>query len=266
VIHTPQDLKRTSRVVPLQPFGLAVHARETGQPLAVCGNLLETLLRAEKLVLFRGFGAFSREGLLEFCRRYPGGELLHWDSGPVMEMRVEPDARNYLFTQEAVPFHWDGAFHRVPSFLVFHCLESPPPRQGGETLFSHTPLLWDAAAAGEQALWRRLRLTYRTEKLAHYGGTVTTEMVQKHPHTGETILRYAEPVTTSLNPVSLEVEGMAQPVLVSRMREKLYDPRFCYAHSWKTGDLLIADNHALLHGRHAFSDDSARHLRRIQIL
>jgi len=267
MLHTPHDLKRASRLIPLEPFGLCLQAREPGQPLDICGALLETLLRAEALVVFRGFKTFSRDGLLNFCKSYPRAELLHWESGPVMEMKVDPEAKNYLFTREAVPFHWDGAFHQVPSFLVFSCLQSPLASKGGETLFSNTQLLWDAADPQAQAEWRRLRLTYRTEKLAHYGGAFTTEMVQKHPHTKQTIIRYAEPVTTALNPVSLEVAGHESPTdFIAGMRSRLYDPRFCYAHTWAEGDLLIADNHALVHGRHAFTDDSPRHLRRIQIL
>lgn len=267
MIHTPHDLKRASRLIPLQPFGLAIEAKEPGQPLDICGALLETLLRAETLIVFRDFKAFTRDGLLGFSKSYPRAELLHWESGSVMEMKVDPEAKNYLFTREAVPFHWDGAFHQVPSYLVFQCLQSPRAQSGGETLFTHTQLIWDAAAAEEQALWRRLRLTYRTEKLAHYGGSFTTEMVQKHPHVKTTILRYAEPVTTKLNPVSLEIAGHPHPeALIEDFQKRLYDPRFCYAHAWKENDLIIADNHALVHGRRAFSVDSPRHLRRIQIL
>jgi len=38
------------------------------------------------------------------------------------------------------------------------------------------------------------------------------------------------------------------------------------AHHWRTGDIVIADNHALLHGRRAFKQDAKRHLRRVNIL
>lgn len=30
--------------------------------------------------------------------------------------------------------------------------------------------------------------------------------------------------------------------IASLLSDLLYDPRFCYAHSWKAGDFLIADN------------------------
>ncbi len=267
MIHTPNDLKRASRLIPLEPFGLRIEARESGQPLKICGALLESLLRAEKLVCFRNFQKLTPAELLEFAKSYPRAELLHWESGPVMEMKVDPEARNYLFSREAVPFHFDGAFHKIPSFLVFNCLQSPLGKQGGETLFTHTQLLWDAAAANEQVLWRRLVLTYRTEKLAHYGGTVTLPLVQPHPRAKGVVLRYAEPVTSALNPVQLEIMGVLNPTeFISRMKARLYDKRFCYEHAWQEGDLLLADNHALLHGRNAFSKDSPRHLRRVQIL
>ena len=30
--------------------------------------------------------------------------------------------------------------------------------------------------------------------------------------------------------------------IAALLSDLLYDPRFCYAHTWKTGDILIADN------------------------
>lgn len=268
-VRTPAELKAAYRLERLEPFGIAIAARRERDISRVSGSLLKSLLRAEKLVLFRGFARLKRDALLEFCRSYPAADLLHWENGPVMEMRVEPKARNYLFTREAVPFHWDGAFHKVPSYLVFNCLEAPTGRSGGETLFCNTEQLWEKANKKEKDLWSTLRLTYRTEKLAHYGGVFTVEMVQKHPLLGHPILRFAEPVETELNPVCLTVDGLSTKDLsefVSEMRRRIYDPKICYRHEWRDGDVLIADNHALLHGRNAFEKDCPRHLRRVQIL
>ncbi|MFM9959626.1 MAG: TauD/TfdA dioxygenase family protein [Planctomycetaceae bacterium] len=93
-------------------------------------------------------------------------------------------------------------------------------------------------------------------------------MLATHPVSGESVLRFAEPVA-DLNPVRLEIDGLPtaeQPLFLARMHELLNDPEGCYAHSWRAGDVVLADNHALLHGRHAFTQPAARHLRRVNIL
>ncbi|MNL43598.1 Taurine catabolism dioxygenase TauD, TfdA family [compost metagenome] len=90
-----------------------------------------------------------------------------------------------------------------------------------------------------------------------------------HPHLGSKILRFAEPVHTKLNPVKLAVHGVSKEIgreLVESLTEKIYEPQFCYMHTWQEGDLLFADNHSLVHGRTAFEKNCPRHLRRIQLL
>lgn len=267
VITTPSELRSSFRMEVLEPFGLSITSRDRGDVTRLGGTLLSGILRSEKLLLMRGFAPLERDELLAFCQSYPDAELLHWDTGPVMEMKVSASPRNYLFSAEKVPFHWDGAFHKVPSYLVFHCIQAPPADAGGETLFTDTQGIWETAGDEERALWKRAELTYETEKLAHYGGKITVPMVQKHPRTGRTILRFAEAVETDLNPVSLSVGGVPRPeALVASMTEKIYSAEHCYRHRWQEGDYLIADNHALIHGRNAFTRDCPRHLRRIQIL
>lgn len=214
------------------------------------------------LVLVRGSRQLDRDEFLHFCQSIPGAELLHWDFGPVMEMKPDPAARNYLFSREAVPFHWDGAFHQVPSTLAFHCLKAP---EGGETLFTDTEAVWNDASDSDRARWSRIRLRFSTEKLAHYGGTIEVDLASRHPRSGRPILRFAEAVTSKLNPVAMEVMGGDEGFLAD-MIERIYDPRYCYAHRWRDGDYLFADNHRLIHGRNPFSKDTPRHLRRIQIL
>jgi alpha-ketoglutarate-dependent taurine dioxygenase len=117
-------------------------------------------------------------------------------------------------------------------------------------------------------LWGRVRITYSTEKVVHYGGTFTSPLLAKHPARGEPVLRFAEPVE-DLNPVRLEIEGIAaetRAAFLLDMRRRLREPEVCYAHRWRDGDILVADNHALLHGRRAFAESAPRHIRRVNIL
>ena len=94
-------------------------------------------------------------------------------------------------------------------------------------------------------------------------------MVRRHPETGETVLRFAEPVATALNPVSMTISGIPEDShadFLTTMHRRIHDLSACYRHEWKAGDVLIADNHALIHGRRAFEAGSPRHLRRIQLI
>ncbi|MFP5387543.1 MAG: TauD/TfdA dioxygenase family protein, partial [Bacteriovoracia bacterium] len=175
-------------------------------------------------------------------------KILHWDFGPIMTMSYHKDAGNYLFSDEKVPFHWDGAFYREPRLLLFYCTESEG--EGGETLFTNTEKIWDSLSGSEKSICSRITLTYRTSKVAHYGGEIKIPLVQKHPETNKTILRMAEKVETDLNPVELYIEGIEDSgKFYDEMIRKLYLPEFAYVHRWEKGDLIICDNFTFLHGR-----------------
>lgn len=235
---------------------------------ALDGAQLRESLFSSPLVLIRGAGIFSASELPALAERSLGGEVLAWNFGPVMEMKEDPAQTNYLFSREKVPFHWDGAFHRVPRFLVFNCIEAPPADAGGETLFADTHLIWKSLSPTEQDQVASSELEYVTEKLAHYGGTFRMHMLQTHPVLQTPILRYAEPVLTKMNPVSMRtISGeLSSEAINALMEPRLYDAKFTYTHTWARGDLLVADNHSLLHARHAFLQNSPRHLRRVQII
>ncbi len=256
----------------LTPFGWQLEAVHPGQDLRkIPIERLRALTQEHRLLVLRGFSLLDREALPAYCATW--GELLVWNFGTVLNLCVQDAPRNYLFTNGSVPFHWDGAFaEHVPSFEFFQCLRAPLPGTGGETLFCDTTRIWQALTPAQRAVWEQVAITYTTDKVAHYGGQVTAKLVSRHPVTGETILRYGEPAnahTSDLNPFHLDVQGVPQtevPALLEQLRESLYAPEFCYTHAWRDGDIVIADNHALLHARHAFRAHSPRHLQRVHIL
>jgi alpha-ketoglutarate-dependent taurine dioxygenase len=251
----------------LKPFGLLVEVEPGTRAEHLRREDILPLVSEHKLVLVRGLKPVAKEDLLRFAAKEPEKELLQWSFGPVMEMKVDPNAANYLFTHEEVPVHWDGAFHLEPRTLVFHCVCAPEAGAGGETTFVDSENIWNHASTAIRARWRKLELSYETEKKAHYGGRITIPMVQHHPDKPVTILRYAEPVGSELNPVLMNVAGLPgeKEAFQAEMRELLYAPENLYAHEWQQNDLLLADNFSLLHGRRAFAQASPRHLRRVQI-
>jgi alpha-ketoglutarate-dependent taurine dioxygenase len=256
------------KMTPLSPFGLEVAAGEPGTDLGAIGvSDLRAWVREHGFVLLRGIAPPEGEALPRFAGTL--GEILTWEFGAVNELRTRSEAKNYLYTDHAVPFHWDGAFAgRIPHYIVFHCEDAPPPGAGGETLFCDTVRLLERAGPEQREAWSRVSITYSTEKLAHYGGSFTSPLLATDPETGRGIVRFAEPVD-DLNPVRLQIDGIpaeAQPRFLQEMYALLRDPALCYAHPWRPGDVLIADNFTLLHGRNAFRNPERRSLRRVNVL
>jgi alpha-ketoglutarate-dependent taurine dioxygenase len=224
----------------LHPFGVEL----TMLPTA---SILVELILKHGLVLIRGQSMATREAFISYAEAM--GQLLAWDFGLVNELKINNHAENYLYSSEAVPFHWDGAFKQSPAAILFHCIRAPSYQTGGETLFTHTTKIHNEASYEMKQEWAQIQITYETEQVAHYGGCVTASMLSRHPYNKEVILRYAEPVFTDRNPVSVTVADMdlvQQKQFIEDMSVLIRNPRYCYQHAWQDGDLLFADNHALI--------------------
>ncbi len=251
----------------LTPFGLKL----TVSPGVSWSDFAPELLRAwvdeHRVLVIAGLAPLEPHLLAAASRAL--GPLQPWVFGSVHELKRDPNAENYLYTEHEVPLHWDGAFaDAVPHWLVFRCVAAPPPEAGGETIFVDTVAVLERLPAETRERWRAARFQYHTEKKAHYGGTFTAAVIAPHPTLGVDVIRYAEPVT-DLNPVSvtpLDRPASEGAALMAEIRQALYDPTVVLDYAWQNGDIVIADNHALLHGRRAFRADAPRHLLRVNVL
>jgi alpha-ketoglutarate-dependent taurine dioxygenase len=267
-VTTPPELAQLCALEELAPFGVLARARASGTELhTIPASDVQRAVSQYRMLLLRGFAPLTDQDLTDYGRRL--GNLLEWEFGLVNELRAKPDAKNYLFTANEVPFHWDGPFVRkIPSYIVFNCIEAPPAGAGGETVLADTTKVLERASAEQRERWSKIEITYSTDKVLYYGGSFTSPMLGAHAKTLAPVLRYAEPVD-DLNPVHLTIHGLPSDqhaALIDEMGAILRDPGVCYAHRWEVGDILFADNHALLHGRRAFSRSAPRHLRRVNIL
>ncbi|MGY2061946.1 TauD/TfdA dioxygenase family protein, partial [Nocardia gipuzkoensis] len=175
----------------LAPFARIVTAPAAGQTLAdvPIDDLLATTV-ATRVTVLRGYGLLDKAELERYCSA--AGELLQWDFGAILDLVVQDDPKNYLFDKGDVPFHWDGAFAaQVPRFFLFQCVRGSRPGAGGETVFSDTTTVYRDAPQELRELWAQCTITYRTDKLAHYGGLAKWQLLGTHPATGETTIRYA---------------------------------------------------------------------------
>jgi alpha-ketoglutarate-dependent taurine dioxygenase len=232
---------------------------------------LRELVRKHRLVLLRGFTHhFSDpEILTAYARRW--GEIMMWPFGPVLDIKAQEHPKEHIYDNSYVPLHWDGMYREtIPEFQFFHCISSTPD-DDGRTVFLDTAGL--VAETDERTLskWRDVSFVYRVEYVTYYGGKVHAPLLEKHPISGEEILRYGEPAHPGrhfLNPHTVTCQGIDADDLVSfqqDLHERLRNERYRYAHRWQAGDMLIADNFALLHGREGFTKKNSRHLQRVHI-
>ena len=262
MITSPAVLPQVTR---LSPFGIVLHGDGSVDPRTLESDALAALATEHRVVVLRGFASLRDDAFVDFCR--PLGNILEWEFGAINRLVPSSEARNYIYTRAAVPLHWDGAFiGRVPRFIVFHCDLAPDRGSGGETTFVDTTRVLAAATTEQRDRWSEVSVKYETEKVVHYGGSFTARVVDRHPVTGEAVLRFAEPVA-DLNPVRLSVMGAVDPSgFLGEMQALLAAPESMLVHSWREGDIVIADNFALLHGRRAFTANTPRAIRRINVL
>ena len=232
---------------------------------------LRDLVRDRRLVVLRDFDSFdSSHSLVRYCSAF--GEIKMWQFGAVLELVQHPNPEDHVFDNSYVPLHWDGMYlDTVPEFQVFHCVHAIDEAQGGRTIFSSTPEALLVATPQARELWSRARGSYQ-RSVALYSSRTQAPITDRHPRRHFPILRFCEPPPDSddtfINPSIFEFDGIApdeHQVLLSSLRSSLYDPRVSYAHHWQAGDVVVADNFTLLHGREAYASRSGRHLRRVHI-
>ncbi|MFZ0214352.1 MAG: TauD/TfdA family dioxygenase [Candidatus Dormiibacterota bacterium] len=269
----PTDLSSQFNVEVVFPFGVMI--RPTGAEAQVTEIPIPAardLVRKYHLLIFRGFTASAdSEELARYATSW--SQLLNWSFGTVLDLVEHERPADHIFDSTGVSFHWDGMFvDQIPEFQIFQCIKALGDEQGGRTIFCDTTRVLDDADAPTRKLWENVVLTYRVTKESHYGGTAVSPLVVEHPTRGFPTIRYLEPIPEDISYVNRprvkfhDVADEHVAEIEQTLRDALYEPRHCYAHDWQTGDVIVADNYTLLHGREPYASGCGRHLRRIHVL
>ncbi|MCX6127425.1 MAG: TauD/TfdA family dioxygenase [Proteobacteria bacterium] len=257
----------------LNPIGLLLESNHRNEDIRnVDIEELRAFFHREHLVVLRGFRTFEiAEEFSDYCSLL--GEISLWPFGKVLELLEQEHPTDHIFDHSYVPLHWDGMYRpQVPEFQIFHCVSAPRDDQGGRTTFSNTAIAAQRATVRARALWARVTGVYH-RKMEFYESKTVAPILTKHPVRGFPVIRYCEPAREGdqsfVNHPTLEFQGVTESEATEfhrGLREALYAPENFYAHAWQTGDVVIADNYTLLHGREAFTSGAPRHLRRVHVL
>ncbi len=257
----------------LNPFGLLIEpifGKEDVQDLDI--NELKTVLSQEHLITLRGFRSFDcAEDFANYCEAF--GEICMWPFGKVLELVVQDNPEDHIFDNTYIPLHWDGMYReQVPETQVFHCVSSPGTDNGGGTTFTNTKMILEQMSEEVRETWSKVNCVY-SRKMEFYDSQTKAPLLTKHPERDYSVIRYCEPPTHSdesfINHPGFEVEGLENQEtedFIQTLNQTLYAPEFLYTHRWETGDIVLSDNHTLLHGREPFTKGAPRHLRRVQVL
>ena len=256
----------------LASFGVAITPYDKNSKIEDLNFLeLKELFSSHQLLLLRGFRPLkNKDELCHFSEKW--GEICLWPFGKVLELVKSEDPVDHIFDSSCVPMHWDGMYRtHIPEYQVFQCVKAPLANQGGRTSFFHTPLALSNSSSTTRALWARAIGTY-TRTTEVYQSRTISPVITKHPYKDGPVIRYNEPPPSVesgfINPHDHFFSGVETHEisdLHASLKRALYSEACSYFHEWQTGDIVIADNFTLLHGREAFTDHSPRHLRRVQV-
>ena len=257
----------------IAPFGVLIEPNGLSQDVRdVSIEALRELLSQEQLLILRGFEALEdADDLSEYSERW--GQVSIWPFGKVLNLVEHDDPTDHIFDSNYVPLHWDGMYRpQVPELQIFYCVTAPRTGEGGRTIFSNTIRVLNQAPREARVSWGKVTGIYE-RSMEFYNSKTVSPLVTRHPYRDLDVIRYNEPVSRDegdfLNPPDLEFTGLDDAALEcvhSSLKDALYAPSCFYAHEWQEGDIVIADNFSLLHGRESFSTKTPRHLQRVHVL
>lgn len=165
----------------------------------------------------------------------------------------------YLYLWAAGSAHWLGrhteSLTDSPEPLRYFALGCLIPATTGGTTHLH-----DGSHAARHLTrtspgFRDVRIRYRS---AHRPQVCEHPLIAKHAQFGE-VLRFRS--ANEHNTVTAKPAGLDETELYAAVEQTL-DESPGYAHSWNPGDLLIVDNHKMLHSRAPFT--GLRHMLRVR--
>jgi gamma-butyrobetaine dioxygenase len=189
------------------------------------------------------------------------GRVAETNYGQVFDVRSVPQPENLAYSDLGLGLHTDNPYRDpVPGFQVLHALQVSP--EGGDSLFADGFALADHLRATDPAAFALLTRTpvpflYRSPDAELYA---ERPLIQLSAGGEVTAVHYN---SRSIAPLRIGARDAAAFYGAYRQFARLLRyPRHQVNYRLTTGDLVVFDNHRVLHGRTRFSSAQfPRHLR-----
>lgn len=261
---------------PLNPhFGVEIRGLDLREdPSEATRAALRAAFRQHRLLLLRDQD-ITTEHQTRFAEIFGPVQLRERNkvkSAEATAQHVSNVRKDGVFGTGDLDFHCDQLFQKEPlSALILYAIEVPV-NAGGDTRFSDNVSVLDrmpkALRERAETLHIRQEYTFRGTLAKDWNMDAEAQIFTVHPM----VWRAAPEDRGALwvNKLSsvevVEMPGEAGKVLMTELREFLYDPAIIYDHVWKPGDLVLWDNRRLQHARTPYDETQPRTLRRSPIL
>jgi alpha-ketoglutarate-dependent taurine dioxygenase len=269
----------TVRVDVIKPeIGAVVHVDRNAifEP-AVAQRIME-LLEIHDALIFPQINLSDKEQLaftdalgarVNFTTTVPGGDA---DTRDVYKITLDKDKNpEPEYVLGTFFWHMDGATINipVPKASVLSSRKTSPT--GGQTQFSNTYAAYEALPEDEKKAIENLRVVHSVVAAVREvaspdqlepikrGAAQEQPLVWTRKNGRKSLMiGYSADYIVGMS----KAEGRA---LLARLLEWAAQPRFCYSHDWKEGDLAIWDNGGALHRVIPYPADSGRTMHRTSI-
>jgi alpha-ketoglutarate-dependent taurine dioxygenase len=161
-----------------------------------------------------------------------------WPFGAVLDVKEHENATDHIFDSSYVPLHWDGMYK--PTLPSSSCFTACTPRRrtkGAHHLHQYPPAAHRARRRAAGPLGGAHHLSHQAGGALRRPGALAA--AGAHPVSGETVLRYNEPpregCVFSISMPSRLKGGTGEQAAYQDLHQRLYDPRYFYAHQWQGG-------------------------------
>lgn len=182
---------------------------------------------------------------------------------------IPPDDRRMIYQKGNYFWHSDSSFKRIPALCSLLSARIVPP-EGGNTEFASMRAAYEALPEETR---RKLDGLVALHSLDHSRSlaapsVLTDEERSEVPPVPQIMVR-RNPVngrkSLFIGAHAYEIVGWPREegrAFLAELTDFATQPRFCYSHEWRQGDLIVWDNRCMLHRATAY--DATRHKRLMQ--
>jgi gamma-butyrobetaine dioxygenase len=179
--------------------------------------------------------------------------------GRIFDVRAVPDPNNLAYTNRPLALHTDNPYRDpVPGLQILHCLCAG--REGGVSLFADGFAIAEALRAEGPGSFQLLAST----PVSFSFRDPETELTAVRPILqvdAEGRVKAVHYNSRSIAPLRMEPAKIPEFYVAWRAFSRLLaDPRFLLTTSLAPEELVLFDNHRILHGRTGFASADPRHL------